>query len=468
MTRTKKDTSSLQEPHEDPRRLAWLILKENTASKKTLDQILDAFTTDFDRLSRRDRSLANALIYGTLRWREHLDWIIAAFSRKKKAQVDTEVMWLLRMALFQIIHMDKIPVSAAVNTAVNLAKFHIHKGAAGFVNAVLRKAGTKWQTIAPPNPHTTPEQFVSVEKSLPLWLARRWIARFGLAKTLALGDAINNIPPITLRTNTLKISRDELLKNLTPQVGHAWKTSTSALGISLKGPSIPLHEMTAFKAGEFQVQDEAAQLVTAHFLNPQPGERILDACAGLGGKTGHIAQLMENQGELTASDTDPRKLKLLEEEMQRLGMDIISTRTINLLEPETLNFKSPFDRILVDAPCSGLGVLRRNPDTKWKRSKKDIARLAVRQEKMLLNAADLVSPGGTMVYAVCSCEPRENETVIQNFLAQRADFTIDKKKALGNFPLENDPVSSNGFFRTWPDTPDMDGFFAVSLNRKKF
>ncbi len=460
------ETNTATQPP-DPRRLAWMVLKESTLSQKTLDQTLEAFAVPFDNLPRRDRALANALIYGTLRWRGHLDWIIAPFSKKKPEQVDPEVMWLLRMALFQIIHMDKIPVSAAVNTAVTVAKFHIHKGAAGFVNAVLRKAATQWQTVAPPPPDTAPAQFISVEKSLPLWLAKRWLSRFGMEKTMALSDAINQIPPITLRVNTLKTSRDALLETLSPQVNQAWKTRSSSLGINVKGPSMALHELAPFKAGQFQVQDEAAQLVTAHFLAPQPGERILDTCAGLGGKTGHIAQLMGNKGEVVAGDVDPDKLGQLTQEMDRLGFDIVSTRPLNLLKKETLDFSAPFDRVLVDAPCSGLGVLRRNPDTKWKRTKKDLARLAVRQEKMLLNAADAVAPGGCLVYAVCSCEPRENETVVQNFLTQRPDFTIDRKTALGHGARENDPVSAKGFFCTWPDTPDMDGFFAVTLKRER-
>ena len=451
----------------DPRRLAWRILQESTLSRKTLDQTMEAFAIPFDSLPRRDRALANALIYGTLRWRGQLDWIIGPFSQKKLAQVDTEVMWLLRMALFQIIHMDKIPVSAAVNTAVTVAKSHIHKGAAGFVNAVLRKAATHWQTVTPPDPDTAPAQFISAEKSLPIWLAGRWISRFGMEKTMQLGDAINEIPPITLRVNTLKTSRKDLLKHLLPQVRRAWETSLSTVGISVKGPSMALHQLEAFKSGEFQVQDEAAQLVSAHFLTPLPGERILDACAGLGGKTGHMAQLMNNKGEVVAGDVDPAKLKLLQQEMERLGIDIVATRTVNLLKKETLDFSAPFDRVLVDAPCSGLGVLRRNPDTKWKRTKKDLARLAVRQEKMLLNAADMVTPGGCLTYAVCSCEPRENETVVRNFLARRPDFTIDRKTALGHGARENNPVSPEGFFRTWPDTLDMDGFFAVALIRKK-
>jgi len=450
----------------EPRRLAWMVLKECTLSQKTLDQTLEEFTIPLESLTKLDRALANALIHGTLRWKGHLDWIIAPFSQKKLQQVDPEVLWLLRMALFQIIHMDKIPTSAAVNTAVTVAKFHIHKGAAAFTNAVLRKASTHWQTIAPPDPDATPELFVSVEKSLPLWLVRRWITRFGMEKTLALGDAINKIPPITLRVNTLKTSRDVLLEALLPHTNRAWKTPSSSVGISLKKPSMAIHELPAFKAGEFQVQDEAAQLVTARFLNPQPGERILDACAGLGGKTGHIAQLMENRGELVAGDTDPNKLKQLEQEMTRLGIDMVSTRTINLLKPETLDFTTPFDRVLVDAPCSGLGVLRRNPDTKWKRSKKDVARLAVRQEKMLFHAADLVAPGGTLVYAVCSCEPRENQTVIQEFLAQRSDFTIDVKTVSSHDDPNLAPVSADGMFCTWPDALDMDGFFAVALHRK--
>ncbi|SMC46802.1 16S rRNA (cytosine967-C5)-methyltransferase [Desulfocicer vacuolatum DSM 3385] len=451
----------------EPRQLAWMVLKESTLSQKTLDQTLEAFSLPLESLKKRDRALANALIHGTLRWKGHLDWIIAAFSRTKPEQVDPEVMWLLRMALFQIIHMDKIPTSAAVNTAVNVAKFHIHKGAAGFTNAVLRKAATHWQSVAPPDPDLTPELFVAVEKSIPLWLARRWITRFGMEKTMALGDAVNEIPPITLRVNTLKTCRDDLINALSSHAHRVWQTPYSSLGISLKKPSMPIHELPAFKAGEFQVQDEAAQLVTARFLDPQPGERILDACAGLGGKTGHIAQLMENRGTIVAGDTDPGKLNQLDQEMKRLGIDMVSTRKINLLKTETLDFNTHFHRVLVDAPCSGLGVLRRNPDTRWKRTKKDVARLAVRQEKMLFNAADLVAPGGTLVYAVCSCEPRENQTVIQNFLDRKKEFTIKVKAASPHDSGTPLPLSPQGMFCTWPDALEMDGFFAVALQRKK-
>lgn len=449
----------------DPRHTAWMILKESTLSKRTLDHTLEGMADTLNEMSRRDRALTNALVYGTLRWKGYLDGIIAAFSSKRLEDVDPEVMWLLRMALFQIIHLDKIPVSAAVNTAVDVAKKEIHKGAAGFINAVLRKAAPRWQTVTAPPADTAPAEFIAMEKSLPLWLARRWLDRYGIKKTLLLCDAVNTIPPITLRVNTLKTDREQLLAALVPDTARIEKTSFSLLGLRIKGPKTAIHDLTSFTAGDFQVQDEAAQLVTSHFLAPQPGERVLDACAGLGGKTGHMAQLMENCGEVVAADADPDKLKRLEQEMQRLGVDMVTTRRMNLLKADETVDIAPFDRILVDAPCSGLGVLRRNPDTRWKRSKKDIARLAVKQEKMLSAAAELVKPGGTLVYAVCSCEPRENEKVIEHFLDRHNDFSIDKTKSLT--PDDAAPACRDGFFRTYPDVLDMDGFFAVAMTRSK-
>ncbi|KJR41766.1 sun protein [Candidatus Magnetoovum chiemensis] len=207
-------------------------------------------------------------------------------------------------------------------------------------------------------------------------------------------------------------------------------------------------------------------------LNPLSGERILDACAGLGGKTGHIAQIMENKGLVVACDIDPEKLTSLEKEMNRLGIDIVKTLCKDILKSE---IDEPiFDRVLVDAPCSGMGVLRRNPDTKWKRDKKDIARLAIRQEKMLLSVADLVKNGGILLYAVCSCEKRENEDVVDNFLKQRPDFK--KHNFVGNQSLSyylssqvqfsnSAMVADNGYFKTYPEHIEMDGFFAAIMKR---
>ena len=305
-----------------------------------------------------------------------------------------------------------------------------------------------------------------MEKSLPLWLARRWHQRFGMDKTLALADAVNTIPPITLRINPLKTHRDALMAQIGPWVNRMEKTAFSPWGLRIWGPRRPIHTLSAFTSGLFQVQDEGAQLVTALLLDPQPGERILDACAGLGGKTGHMAQLMKNQGEVVAMDTDPGKLTRLEQEMQRLGITMVVPRHQDLLKHrENRTPTKRFDRVLVDAPCSGLGVMRRNPDTKWKRSKKDIARLAIKQEKILTATAPLVRPGGRLVYVVCSCEPRENEKVVHHFLEKHPEFTV-VPPAKSHDGTEM-PACDGVFFRTFPDFLEMDGFFAAAMKRDK-
>jgi 16S rRNA (cytosine967-C5)-methyltransferase len=321
---------------------------------------------------------------------------------------------------------------------------------------VLRKATTRYTEVAMPDKKADPALFVSKSRSIPLWLSRRWIDRFGLEACLGLLDAINTIPPITLRANTLKTNRDGLAKAMEDHVETMEPTVHAREGLSITRPTTPIHQTEAFIAGLFQVQDEAAQLVTT-LLDPKPGERILDACAGLGGKTGHLGQLMENQGEIVAWDLDHKKLKILTTEMERLGITNVSAQKMDALNlaPEALD--TPFDRVLVDAPCTGLGVLRRNPDARWHRTKKDIKRLAVQQKTILNNLADLVKPGGIIVYAVCSCEPEENERVMDAFLDKRTDFTV--------VPQSHPLTSEKGIFKTYPDTLGMDGFFAVAMKK---
>lgn len=440
----------------DPRFLALKVLLENEGSRFPLDRTLENFATDLERLSKRDRALANAIIYGTLRWREHLDWLIAPFSSRKLDRIEPEILYTLRLALYQVVFMERIPVSAAVNTAVNGAKQIANRGAAGFVNAVLRKATTRYKEVAMPDKKADPALFVSKSRSIPLWLSRRWIERFGLDACLGLLDAINTIPPITLRSNTLKTDRNALKRAMEDHVETIMPTVHAKDGLAITRPKTPLHLTEAFIEGLFQVQDEAAQMVTT-LLDPKPGERVLDACAGLGGKTGHMGQLMENQGEIVAWDLDPRKLETLATEMARLGITNVSTQKMDALNlaPEVL--ATPFDRVLVDAPCTGLGVLRRNPDARWHRTKKDIKRLAAQQKTILNNLADLVKPGGILVYAVCSCEPEENEGVLNAFLDKRKDFTV--------VPQSHPLTSEKGIFKTYPDTLGMDGFFAVAMER---
>jgi 16S rRNA (cytosine967-C5)-methyltransferase len=223
--------------------------------------------------------------------------------------------------------------------------------------------------------------------------------------------------------------------------------------------------MDAFKKGWFQVQDEAAQLVSL-LMDPQPGESVLDACAGLGGKTGHIAQLMENQGSIVALDIDSEKLTRLENQMARLGVSIVRAQHHDLKDGVAKQIGQPFDRILLDAPCSGLGVLRRNPDAKWDPSKKDLVRFAKRQIELLATLKPLLKVSGILVYAVCSIEPEENEAVIDSFLNRNPDFEIDA--APGILPsMLCDRLENKKGFKTHPTFTDMDGFYMVRLKRMR-
>ena len=457
----------------DPRQIALNILVSWDKSFHTLDKILENHSEEISFLPKRDKSLCNALIFGVLRHRKSLDWTLRAFSKTPLGKIDINLLYLLRIALFQLQHMERIPFFAAINTTVDIAKKLFGKKAAGFINAVLRNAAENFSKVVLPDPKKDRAKYISVKFSLPLWLSKKWNHAFEFEKVCLLCQQINTIPKITLRTNTLKVDRPSLAQSLSSIAQNIKLTNYASQGISFTNPSIPIQEFESFKSGLFQVQDEAAQIIS-QFLAPKPFEKILDACAGLGGKTGHIAQLMENKGSIIAADVDPKKLETLELESRRLGIDIIQTKPLNLKETSIKDFDFYFDRVLLDAPCTGLGVLRRNPDTKWDRSKKDIVRLSAQQKKLLNAAANLVKPGGLLVYAVCSCEKEENEEVIHKFLKKRKDFSIDKgfksqpyDKKMSNLISSLIPnlISGEGFLKTYPDANNMDGFFAARLRR---
>jgi 16S rRNA (cytosine967-C5)-methyltransferase len=341
----------------DPRKTALFVLNSLNKGRHTLDRILEDIQNKELFLSRRDQALFYALVYGVLRWRGRLDWIINHFSKTRLKKIDPGILNILRLGLFQIIYLNRIPVSAAVNTSVEIAKSFASSSAAGFVNALLRNAANaagEYKNIPFPDPDKNPAHNLAVRKSFPEWMIKRWVNRFGLKETGALCDAINTIPPITVRTNSLRITRDDLTKRLACHMQQIENTTYSPDGIRFIKPDRSIPEIKAFKDGCFQVQDEAAQLVTC-LLNPQPGDTVLDACAGLGGKTGHIAQMMNNTGRLLALDNQDNKLQRLESEMKRLGISIVTTCNYDLASPFDRQFSykgfSGFDRILLDAPC---------------------------------------------------------------------------------------------------------------------
>ena len=447
----------------DARKAAFETLNTLDQGQSTLDNILEKVVAEDTVISRRDRAFFQALVFGVLRWRGRLDFIITHFSKTRFDKIDSRVLNILRLALFQIIYLDRVPESAAVNTAVELAKAAVAPWVIGYVNAVLRKAAKNHQNLTFPALEKNAIAATAVNKSFPEWIIRKWVKRYGLKDTTALCDTVNTIPPITIRTNRLKTSPPQLVESLTGEVEQIKSTVYSPDGITFEHPATAIPGLSAFKVGWFQVQDEAAQLVSL-LLNPKPGETVMDACAGFGGKTGHIAQLMQNRGAIVALDINEAKLLRLKTEMQRLEITIVNTLCGNLEKIDLQQKLEPFDRILLDAPCSGLGVMRRNPDIKWRISKRNLATCSKKQQAFLDTLCLLVKPSGVLVYAVCSPEPEENEDVVNEFLKKHPEFVIDKQ--VEEIPDEMRSVMEpNGWFKTFPRFSHMDGFSFVRLKR---
>jgi len=445
----------------DPRRLAAWVLCELEERRKNLDRILEDLEERPILADRRDRDLFQAVVFGALRRRARIDSLIGRAANRPLAALDPPVRALLRAALFQVLFLDRVPASAAVHAAVEAAK-ELSPWVASFVNAVLRKASQA--DAGPDAARGDPAARLAVEGGLPPWLSRRWVARWGETKAAALAAAVNEIPSLALRANTLKIDRDGLIARLRPDAEEVLPTRISPVGLHVRGLRPRVAETAAFREGLFQVQDEASQLVGA-LLAPRAGERVLDLCAGRGGKTGHIAQLMGNAGELVAVDKSEKRLGRLSREMERLGVRIVSCHAADLLELAAEALGGPFQRVLLDAPCSGLGTIRRNPDIRWSVDEGGFPRRQATQRALLSAAAQLVSAGGVVVYAVCSPEPEEGIEVIEGFL--RADKRFELDPHTEDAPGEiRALLEGSGFLQTWPGLQYMDGFFAARLRRK--
>lgn len=418
----------------------------------------------FTGFSPPDRKLINAIVYGVLRWRRRLDFLILQYAAQPGARISPEIMNILRMAVFQMVYLDRVPDFAVVNTSVEMAKRYVSVKSSRFVNGLLRNMlrnpVADIDAILPEDP----ARALAISQSFPDWLVRRWIARFGSEQAVRLCTAMNEIPPLTVRTNTLKTTRETLKAALAEACERIEATPYAPDGLCFYGPGRAIDQLDAFQRGWFQVQDEAAQLVT-QLLDPQPGDKVLDACAGMGGKTGHIGQLMKNSGDILAADKDPRKLAKLESEMKRLGLSICRSSATDLDGPAELPLPADFDRILLDAPCSGIGVIRRNPDIKWAASKKNLSRFAGRQSAYLNKLAGHLAPSGTLLYVVCSIEPEETVNVIEKFLKNHPEFAM-VTDTVGLSGRAGGLFDARGYFTSLPHRYPMDGFFAAGLKRK--
>ncbi|MBN1255923.1 MAG: 16S rRNA (cytosine(967)-C(5))-methyltransferase RsmB [Deltaproteobacteria bacterium] len=439
--------------------LEVLILWEKRESP--MDPLFDEVVMADSLLTDIDKAFVREVVYGVLRWRGRLDWVISAYSRIKPARMERAVITILRMGAYQLLFMDRVPQSAAVDESVKLAKKLRKKETAAFVNGILRGIAEKRKEISYTDLQVDPLNHIVARYSHPLWLVRRWIDQWGVDETSALCQADNQIPPLTVRVTTLKASREEVIKQLHDEGVTATPTSFSPVGLIIENPP-PLDTWEPLQKGWLQVQDEAAQLVSI-LLAPQPGERVLDLCAAPGGKTTHLAQEMGNQGEITAVDVSRAKLALLEENCRRLGISIVKTVAQDATAPLPFPAGS-FDHVLVDAPCTGLGTLRRNPDIKWRIKEADIPRLQELQRAILKQVATMVKREGVLVYSTCTMTSEENEGVVKAFLAEHNEFHLEDASPFLPTGCEG-MVDAKGYLRTFPHRHWMDGFFAARIGK---
>ena len=433
--------------------------REIPDKRQPLNKIASDFLQRYE-LSSEDKRFFWQLVTGCVRWLLLLDFHIKNHLKDKKSSLPYLVRNWLRVGAYQILFLDRIPPSAAVNETIKGLKRSKAIWASGMANAVLRKMAAVREKEGIEAARMiradikSPILRVAVETSHPEWMVKRWERRYGLEKTRNLCRANNSRPPLTLRTNTLRCTREELMALLRkggfdPRPG---KMSPEAVNLGIEQFSIA--DLPGYTEGLFQVQDESSQLAS-HLLAPRPGDKVLDLCAGLGGKTTHLAALMANQGTIVATDTNKRRLALLEENCSRLG-----AANVVIKDPKEALQEGPFDKVLVDAPCTGLGVIRRHPDIKWNRSPESIFRMPEIQKPLLVQAAKSVSQQGQIVYSVCSMEPEEGQNVIQNFLSDFAAWSIVPAGRI--LPR----IDTGLFLELLPKEEGPDGFFAALLKKE--
>ena len=410
------------------------------------------------RLDDLERRFVTELVYGAVKAGNTLDWIIRQYTERPLRKMAPYVRAVLRLGVFQLFFLDKIPPSAVCNESTDLMKKYGHIGTARFVNAILRTAARepeKAQILEGKDESA----YLSLRMQHPVWLIRRWLRAYGRKETEQL-CAFNNAPAVlSLRTNLLRTTRKSLMEHLRDEGAEVRPSEWTPEGILCTGHG-SLDASRSLREGLFQIQDESSMQV-AHVVAPKPGEFVLDMCSAPGGKTTHLAEIMGNQGRIVALDIYDTKLARVEENAKRLGISIIETKCIDSREAGRI-FEGKADRVLLDAPCSGLGVLRRRPDARWRKSEEEITRLPELQRELLESAAYAVRAGGVVVYSTCTIEPAENEELVRDFLAAHNEFVQEKT---GEYlPLR---PSTSDMVQFYPQRDGIDGFFIARLKRKE-
>ncbi len=394
-----------------------------------------------DAYAAADQALITEVVLGTLRQQGRLDYALQAALERPLTELPAAIRTVLRAGLYQMWFLDRVPDAAAVYEAVETAKRHGHPGTVKLVNAVLRRLAAEGEP-APPPADIDPAGHLAVTESHPRWLVERWIARWGLNETRALCAANNTPPPSALRVNTLRTTPQALAARLGARGLHV---TPGGLPEALHVRGTLALRLDFYREGLVTMQDEGAMAV-ARLLAPQPGETVLDATAGSGIKATHLAELMRNQGRIVALDIRPAKLKSLSAHCARLGIDIVEAHHLDARQAG-VRFRNQMARVLVDAPCTGLGVLRRRPEIRWRVTPSLLETMAAQQRDLLAGTSGAVRPEGVLVYAVCSPEPEEGPDVIHHFLRRHPAFALEEERLLS------------------PQRDGTDGFYMVRLRR---
>jgi 16S rRNA (cytosine967-C5)-methyltransferase len=442
----------------NPRQIAFSALRDvhkGAYADVALDRVLQKVS-----LPNHDRRLLTELVYGCVRRQRTLDALIDQIASKKSHQQPKDLRSILHLGLYQLRYQERIPASAAVNTTVQLAKENGFSGLSGFVNGLLRQYIRLGEQL--PEPLKLPENTVErlgILYSFPDWIIQVWLDQLGVEETEKLCDWMNQTPTIDLRVNPLRATVAEVEAALQSAEVLTRRVPHLPQALRLIGSAGAIQNLPGFSQGWWSVQDASAQLV-GYLLDPQPGEVVIDACAAPGGKTTHIAELMGDKGVIWAGDRTASRLRKLKANAQRLGL-----HSIQICTGDSRNlpqFYNTGDRVLLDAPCSGLGTLHRHADARWRQTPASVEELSILQAELLTHTSQFVKPGGVLVYATCTLHPAENENVISRFLSENPHWQIQPPSF--NFPY-NSEFTAPGWLKVWPHRQNMDGFFIVRLRK---
>lgn len=437
-------------------KVLYEVDKNEAYSNIALDEALKKARKMEQKITSKDIGFISELVYGTISWQLTLDEIIKKYSTIKLKKMSPWILNILRMSMYQIVFLDKVPKSAAVNEGVNLAKRYGHRASSNFVNAILRKVEKK--DYEDMKEIREDKERIAKTTSIPVWLVEKLLTQNTIEEVQEICEACNLKPKVHIRVNRLKTDKQSLLQELCKEGIEVEEGQTDFL---LLKSAKNMEKIKAFEEGMFTVQDEAAGLIP-QILNPKPGEKVLDACSSPGGKTTYMAEMMQNQGEIVAWDLHEHRVKLVEEAAKRLGISIIKTEVKDATKKQE-RYQEKFDKILLDVPCLGLGVIKRKPDIKWKRKKEDIEEITKIQKQILQTCSSLLKVGGELVYSTCSILKEENQEIIEQFLKENENFTIEKMEKDGKKGYEKN-VEKGKYIQIYPNEI-TDGFFICKLRK---